>query len=288
MTFTLYISGQKGLAALQGMEQESVGLNLVVIGRDTHITADHSEEIVNYCEARGYTYTFDKDTISNSSYLIAAGWRFLLYPTANQTLIVLHDSLLPKYRGFNPLVTALINGDEQIGVTALLGTDSYDQGPIVLQQAIGVQYPLKIADAIKKIAACYKEIVEALCYKIKQGALTPQNQDETKASYSLWRDDEDYFIDWTQTAEQIERHVNAVGYPYNGAKCRLGQQQLRVDSVRALPDVTIANRTPGKLIFKQEDKPVVVCGEGLLLLEVLKTEQGDDFSLGNKFRCRFK
>ena len=41
MTFTLYISGQKGLAALQGMEQESAGLDLVVIGRDPHITADH-------------------------------------------------------------------------------------------------------------------------------------------------------------------------------------------------------------------------------------------------------
>ena len=66
MTFTLYISGQKGLAALQGMEQESAGLDLVVIGRDPHITADHSEEIINYCEAKGYTYTLDKDTTNHT------------------------------------------------------------------------------------------------------------------------------------------------------------------------------------------------------------------------------
>ena len=50
--------------------------------------------------------------------MIAAGWRWLLPST--EKLIVLHDSLLPRYRGFNPLVSQLIDKEERLGVTAVL------------------------------------------------------------------------------------------------------------------------------------------------------------------------
>ena len=53
-------------------------------------------------------------------------------------LIVFHDSVLPKLRGFNPLVTSLINGYEEIGVTVLYGTEDFDRGEIILQKKVNI------------------------------------------------------------------------------------------------------------------------------------------------------
>ena len=50
----------------------------------------------------------------------------------------MHDSLLPAYAGFSPLIWALINGEPEVGVTAHLMDDELDAGDIVLQRAVPV------------------------------------------------------------------------------------------------------------------------------------------------------
>ena len=89
-------------------------------------------------------------------------------------------------------------------------------------------------------------------------------QDETLATYSLWRDDQDYDIDWTRSAEEIRRFVDAVGTPYLGAATRLKQVRARVLDADVGEDVRIENRTPGKVFAVEDGKPIVVCGTGLL------------------------
>ena len=113
-------------------------------------------------------------------------------------------------------------------------------------------------------------------------------QDDSQATYSLWRDEEDYAIDWSQSATDLRRFVDAVGHPYKGASTTLHGQRLRIRQVRALPDVSIANRTPGKVIFMRSGRPVVVCGEGLLLLEKVEDEHGEVIDRFDRFRLRFQ
>ena len=60
-----------------------------------------------------------KDPAKVSELALAIGWKKLIN-SSYQQVVVLHDSLLPKYRGWNPLLTALINGDSRIGSTALI------------------------------------------------------------------------------------------------------------------------------------------------------------------------
>ena len=86
--------------------------------------------------------------------MIVAGWRWLLPST--EKLIVLHDSLLPRYRGFNPLVSQLIDKEERLGVTAFFASDRYDCGDIINQPSIKVSYPLKINEAIERVCNCYQ------------------------------------------------------------------------------------------------------------------------------------
>jgi methionyl-tRNA formyltransferase len=120
----------------------------------------------------------------------------------------------------------------------------------------------------------------------KTPTATPQSVVE--ASYSLWRDNEDYFVDWRAPATTIRRTVDALGFPYKGAASTLAGKVVRILKAEALSDVTIANRTPGKVIFVHDSKPVVVCGEGLLRIDELVDDLGSSLLPLSRFRTRFK
>ncbi len=288
MTVSLYILGEKGYRSLQAaVEMHSGQLDTVVIGTDQSIHNDFSEASIQYCKDHNINHTLERETSVSSDYLLAIGWRWLIKTKPSQTLIVLHDSILPRYRGFNPLVTALINGDQEIGVTALLATEEYDRGDIIAVEKSSITYPMTISRAISIISEKYGVLVQRVLEHLKDGKLPVTPQKEEEATYSVWRDADDYFIDWNWDAETIERFVNAVGYPYLGAKAKANGEMYRVAKAIALPDVVVENRTPGKVIFKREGKLVVICGSGLLRLDEVYDSNDVPETFQNKFRIRF-
>lgn len=288
MAIALFILGEKGFEVLKTSIDYNVKMiHYVVIGKDRNVQNDFALESEELVKSKNIKYSFIKpikNALESTKYVFAIGWRNLIHINRNQQLIVFHDSLLPKYRGFNPLVTALINGDQEIGVTALFGVEEYDRGPIIGQRKTSVKYPLKIQEAISTISRLYSELMLDVLIKIKDDALHEgEIQNEKLATYSLWRNDDDYYIDWTQSAIFIERFVNAVGYPYSGARTTCEGQMVIIDNVKAKPDVEIINRNVGKVIFKTNTTITVVCGFGLLEIPIDSLPE----SLKNKFRLKF-
>jgi methionyl-tRNA formyltransferase len=53
-------------------------------------------------------------------------------------------------------------------------------------------------------------------------------------------------------------------------------------------DVNIENRTPGKVIFLENNLPVVVCGKGLLKIDRAIYDDGEDALPFSTFRILFK
>jgi methionyl-tRNA formyltransferase len=82
---------------------------LVIIGKDKNFLNDYSTDIKNYCISNNINFILQNKTIDNGNvdYSIAIGWRWLI--KVDSKLIVFHDSILHRLRGFNPLVTSLIN-----------------------------------------------------------------------------------------------------------------------------------------------------------------------------------
>jgi len=182
-----------------------------------------------------------------------------------------------------------MNGDTQIGVTALFATGEYDRGDIIAQSATTIQYPITIAEAIDTIQANYVSLGLEIADKLYRDApITASPQVEEEATYSLWRDDEDYFIDWSASAARIKRMIDAVGFPYKGAASFLDGKLARIFKAQVLCDVKIENRTPGKVIFIRDSKPIVVCGSGLLQIDEMTDEQGTSLLPLSKFRTRFR
>jgi methionyl-tRNA formyltransferase len=262
---------EKGYAVVRLLLSRHPGLvAAVVAARDKNIAKDHFDEIAGLCRAGRIPFCDRADGFSiQTSHVLAVAWRWLIDAAAAR-LIVFHDSLLPRYRGFNPLVTALINGDREIGVTALYAAAEYDRGDIIAQSSSMVSYPLRIRDAIRTVVGNYEVLAESLAASLVCGEEPgARPQDETQASYSLWRDEEDYFVDWSRPASDLRRFIDAVGEPYKGAAATLEGRIVRIREAEVEADVQIANRAPGKIIFLKDAKPTVVCGQGLLKITAL-------------------
>lgn len=284
-----YLMNEKGYHMLQNylLEFEADIIEYIVLSRDGNIINDYYEDIRSLCHENNIKYYNRIDQIPQfSGYKFAIGWRWIIEDECK--LIVLHDSLLPKYRGFAPLVNMLINGEQQIGVTALFASSEYDKGNIIYQESINIDYPLKIHEAIKIISPLYFKIISKIMNDIVNSKeISDIRQEESKATYSLWRDDDDYYIDWSKESDFIKRHIDAVGYPYNGAKTLLKDKKVIIDDVSIYDDVYIENRSVGKVIFVVEGHPVVVCGRGLIKIERARYEDGESVIPLKSFRLKF-
>jgi methionyl-tRNA formyltransferase len=287
---TIYGMTRKCLAVLEILIDRFPGVvDTVVVSSDKGNAGDFVDEIIELCKKNDIRiYNRTESFMLRTKYVLAISWRWLI-KAQEMKLIVFHDSILPRYRGFNPLPTALINGDNEIGVTALYATNEYDKGDIIAQSITKIQYPIKICDAIEKISTNYQELAVLVATDIINGIVPsaiPQNEDI--ATYSLWRDDEDYFIDWSLPASQIKRFVDAVGFPYRGAASTIQGKTVRILDATVIDDVCVENRTPGKVLFIKDANPIVVCGEALLRIDTLVDDSGRSLLPLTSFRTRFK
>lgn len=286
---TLFLMTGKGYGVLRHIvERLDISLiDKVIAGRDPHMVQDYYEQMAELCREVGLPFYGRTEAYTDTSpYLLAISWRWLIHNEGR--LIVLHDSLLPRYRGFAPLVSALINEEPEIGVTAVWASDEYDRGPIIQAAARPVKYPIKAAQAIDLALECYKELVTSIITGLSSGTLpVGQVQREGLATYSLWRDEQDYRIDWQADSATLKRFIDAVGWPYQGASTLVNGVLARVHDAEVEPDVRIENRTAGKVIFVIGQQPLVVCGTGLLRLTKLTYETGEDGLPLKQFRTRF-
>jgi methionyl-tRNA formyltransferase len=285
----IYLCGHKGAACAEIIAREFADyINIAIVENDTTLKINPYSEMVATLKAAGIKVS-ERIGKSPSDTAIAVGWRKMIRHEYKQ-LVILHDSLLPKYRGWNPLLTALNLGDNEIGVTALLGNSEMDSGPIIMQKSANISYPLRLARAIEIVSALSAEIVVKVIEQVVAGKkLKGKAQDEKKATYSLWRDKEDFRIDWNQPAIKIQRHIDSCSSPYAGASAMLAGALVRIERAEvAKIKSKIENPTAGKIWQLVDGMPIVVCGSGFLKITELTGASGKNLLPLTKLRQRFE
>lgn len=270
MKLSFCLMGIKGIFVLKEFVREfgAERINWVATEKDNTISNDYYEEIKQTCINNSIP-VYDKEQLNqlNADCIIVISWKWLIN-LRDQKLIIIHDSLLPKYRGFAPLVNMLINGEKIIGVSAIFAEKKFDTGNIIYQKFKDISYPLKIHDAINIINPLYYELTRDIYLTLSEGKILPSlKQNENEATYSLWRDEEDYKIEWHWESQKIERFINAVGEPYSGACTFIDKKKVIIKEATSLDDILIENRCPGKVLFIENEKPIIVCGKGLLRID---------------------
>jgi methionyl-tRNA formyltransferase len=225
--------------------------------------------------------------------IVANNWRTWLPPEIftlppHGTLNV-HDSLLPAYAGFSPLIWALINGEQEVGVTAHLMDDELDAGNIVLQRSVPVGPRDTSTDLFHKTVDLIAPVVTEALGLIAAGRTDWTPQDRSKASFFHKRSIEDSRIDWTWPADDIDRLVRAQADPYPNAFTFHRGERLRI--VRASVSQGRYGGTPGRIFIKEGDGVVIVAGADArfgrnhgLVVERVRTEDDTELAAGDYFR----
>ena len=114
----------------------------------------------------------------------------------------MHPSLLPRYRGPNPVGWALRNGDDEIGMTLHRMTSGYDEGPILAQASFAIDiHDDPHVDGFAKFAAAAQQVLAVALERVEAGE-RGDPQDEAQASYAGIFEPEYLEVDVGRTARQ--------------------------------------------------------------------------------------
>ncbi|MFD8113006.1 methionyl-tRNA formyltransferase [Streptomyces microflavus] len=194
--------------------------------------------------------------------IVANNWRTWMPPEiynlpVHGTLNI-HDSLLPAYAGFSPLIWALVNGEPEVGVTAHLMDEELDAGDIVIQRSVAVGPTDTTTDLFHRTVDLIAPVTTEALGLIASGQTEFTRQDRSKASFFHKRAEEDIRIDWTWPAQDLERLIRAQSAPYPSAFTFHKGQRLEV--VSAVVSEGRYGGTPGRIFYREGDGVVIVAG----------------------------
>jgi methionyl-tRNA formyltransferase len=180
-----------------------------------------------------------------------------LYNLPPHGTLNLHDSLLPKFTGFSPVLWALISGETEFGLTIHRMDDGLDTGDILVQHSLpigptetGTELVLR---GMELIPGALREALTAL--ESRTARWRPQNKADR--TYFHKRSERDSFIDWTWPAEDLDRFVRALSDPYPRAFTFYRGERIEVLEARV--SEARFGGTPGRVIV-QEGGGAVVSG----------------------------
>ena len=209
-----------------------------------------------------------------------------LYNLPPHGTLNMHDSLLPKFTGFSPVLWALISGASEFGLTVHRMDEGLDTGDILVQHSLpigptdtGTELVLR---GIDLIPGALREALTAL----ESGNAVWRPQNKAERTYFHKRSERDSLIDWTKPAENIERLVRALSEPYPAAYTYYRGERIEILESR-ISEARYGG-TAGRVIV-QEGGGAVVCGRdadlggnhGLVITRV-RGADGIDCS-GDKF-----
>ncbi len=113
----------------------------------------------------------------------------------------LHPSLLPRFRGASPVAAAILAGDEFTGVSVMRLDAGLDTGPVLARAQIPVSPGDTTGLLSEKLSRLAAGLLQDVLVRHVRGEITPQPQDEARASYCGVITKADGRIDWHLPAE---------------------------------------------------------------------------------------
>ncbi|MFC9892486.1 methionyl-tRNA formyltransferase [Nocardia sp. NPDC127579] len=212
-----------------------------------------------------------------------------LYDLPPHGTLNLHDSLLPKFTGFSPVLWALISGESETGLTIHRMDDQLDTGDILVQHRL----PIGPVDTGTELVLRGMELIpgalaEALS-ALESGTAQWRPQPKDERTYFHKRSARDSRIDWNWSAADLERFVRALSAPYPRAFTHY--RGVRVEVLGARISQARYGGTPGRVIV-QEGGAAVVCGPDAvrgrnhgLVIDRVRTDDGQEHA-GAEFFVR--
>jgi len=228
-------------------------------------------------------YNFIKNSKADICIVVAYG---KILPTkilnlSNIKFINIHASLLPRWRGAAPIQRAIMNLDEETGISIMKLVEELDAGPVMKSIKISIKKYTTYQSLSQEMSNLSSFLILE-CLEIidnKEEKFIPQNH--SKATYAKKIEKAETKINWNDKAKKIIAKINGL-YPRPGCWFELNGSRIIVLEAKEIK----ATGKPGEII---NDHFTIACSENAIQIVQLKKEGKSDMSAtsfltGNKLK----
>ena len=184
-----------------------------------------------------------------------------------------HFSLLPEWRGADPITFSILSGQKTTGVSQLIPDEAMDEGPLLSQAMLNIRTDDTTPSLTEKLILLSAQELKTTLPAYIRGAVLPRSQIETAApinqpTYSRKLSKNDGRIDWEKSAVEIERSIRAYsGWPQS--RTVLGNIEVIITKAH-VESAIVSEAKPGTILVSDNDSLSVISSNGILCIDELK------------------
>jgi methionyl-tRNA formyltransferase len=193
----------------------------------------------------------------------------VLLNSTKDGFINVHPSLLPKYRGGNPYSRVIMNGEADTGVTIHFMDEGFDTGDIIIQKGYHIHSKATMGTIFNELNVIGIELLLQVLQSYETEPLPrfPQPVGDFISGKGLG--DRDIFINYNQTAEEIERFIRALN-PFIIASTTFRGNLMKIMKAEVASDAFCIPHPADTVAKIEGDKFFIATARGLIAPTVLQ------------------
>ena len=191
-----------------------------------------------------------------------------------------HASLLPRHRGSAPIAWAILEGDQEVGVTTMLTDAGIDTGHMLLKRSMPRDPGMTCGEMTEVLSRQGAELLVETLKAMEAGTVRPEPQNEAEMTYDPMLRKEMGFLDFQESGEETARRILGLN-PWPGCSVPLEGGRLKFLRARAGE----GTGRPGEILRSEPGKPLLIaCLRGAVEILTLQSPGGKAMQAGDWLR----
>lgn len=296
----LFLGTERGYEVLKALISAKKNVShVLVLEQQKHEINIFTNSIIELCEKNNIPYKTSSEVLTGNyeEYLLSnpcdvlfvVSWRLLIpencFTLPKRGIFLLHDSLLPKYRGYAPTNWVIINAEKKTGLTLFCIHKDMDAGDIVDQIPIKIVKDETAASLNNKLLKLYPKIILKNIKPILKNTYKRKVQKSKNATYTCKRVPEDGHIDFKQSTHTIVQLIRGLTFPYPGAFCYYNDNKVIIWEAEAVKNPPrYVGRVPGKIVQIAKTHVDVLTADGIIRITKISQDGKDMINPSRLFR----
>ena len=181
-----------------------------------------------------------------------------------------HASLLPEFRGANPIQQAILQGKPETGITTMLTELGVDTGPMLLKHVLTIGETETMGELTERLSLAAGPLLVDTLVGMKNGTVQPKTQPHELATHAPKCQKEDAILNWEESAHQLQLNIRGFN-PAPGAVTFLNGERVKLlrakeyrQPAAAHSEENLKNGAPGQILAIIETGILIQTGEGIL------------------------
>ena len=193
----------------------------------------------------------------------------VLLDSTKDGFINVHPSLLPKYRGGNPYSRVIMNGEAETGVTIHFMDEGFDTGDIIAQKPYHIHSKATMGTIFNELNVIGIELLLQVLQNYETQELPRLAQPRGDFVSGKGLSEQDLFINYNKSAEEIERFVRALN-PFILASTTFRGNMMKIIKAEVASDAFCVPHPAGTVAKIEDDKFFIATSKGLIVPTVMQ------------------